>query len=567
MDYLSLKAAVQEASRKIEGKRVTDAYQLSAREVRFLLAGGAELILSINPSRGGVFLPESASEPHHDKVHTSTNLTELLRARIKGSVLTSIKIPEPGERIVQLAFAPGWPDRSGDPVIVILEIMGRHSNLLILDKDRIVAALKTVSAGKSRTRPVITGEAYQPPPPLTGIPINRIGKDSLPDPSDSGAMQKLMDTVSGLSPHTASQALLAGRGRNKEALFDALERMDQESSGKNGYILRSGGKTYLTSFEPIRLEETDTVDLYEPFSRAALAWRYSETTGDEVKEPLDRDTHLLLSRKEQINKALKQLEREKERCRDFKEVRNMAELLLINAGIIEQGASSVTLPDPYGEDEPVTVPLDPKYTPQENANRLFSWARRQERGLKELESRGKKLGKDLDQLENALSAIKEKNDPEPARKILGNVDVKGKGGPGGPADQLYKGPGRRKVVDGFTILVGKSATDNDKVTFKAAGPNDLWLHARDYPGSHVVIITDKKQVPDNVLYAAASLAAEGSAAKNDTAPEIMVTERKWVKKLKGGKPGQVTVERFKSVRPRTRAPGVRSRGKKGQKND
>jgi predicted ribosome quality control (RQC) complex YloA/Tae2 family protein len=78
----------------------------------------------------------------------------------------------------------------------------------------------------------------------------------------------------------------------------------------------------------------------------------------------------------------------------------------------------------------------------------------------------------------------------------------------------------------------------------------------------VVIITGKKQVPDKVLYAAAALAAEGSGAKNDTAPEIMVTERKWVRKLKGGKPGQVTVERFRSIRPRNQESGIRNQKKK-----
>jgi predicted ribosome quality control (RQC) complex YloA/Tae2 family protein len=98
--------------------------------------------------------------------------------------------------------------------------------------------------------------------------------------------------------------------------------------------------------------------------------------------------------------------------------------------------------------------------------------------------------------------------------------------------------------------VGKSSTDNERVTFKAAGPNDLWLYARDYPGSHVVILTEKRTVPDTVLYKAASLAAAGSGARNDTAPEIMVAEKKWVRKLKGGKPGQVTVEKFRSIRPR-----------------
>jgi predicted ribosome quality control (RQC) complex YloA/Tae2 family protein len=81
----------------------------------------------------------------------------------------------------------------------------------------------------------------------------------------------------------------------------------------------------------------------------------------------------------------------------------------------------------------------------------------------------------------------------------------------------------------------------------------------------VVILTEKRQVPDRVLYAAAAMAAAGSGAKNDTAPEIMVTERKWVRKLKGGKPGQVTVERFRTIRPRTDSPKAKDQRPKGKK--
>jgi predicted ribosome quality control (RQC) complex YloA/Tae2 family protein len=566
MDFLSLKASVLESARKSTGQRVTESFQLSVHEVLLRFGKGPALLLSIHPSKGGIFLLEEEERAHLKTMRSTSNLTELLRARIKGAVLTSMEIPVPGERIVHFYFAPGWPDRTGVPVTVVLEIMGRHSNLLVLENDRILAAFKTVPPDKSRTRPVVPGDLYHSPPPRNGMPRDQLRVDSLPEPGSPVARQQLMDTVSGLSPHTASQALLAAPGKNKEALFDALERMEQESNGETGYILRSRGKSFLTSFQPEKLEEADIIEMYEPFSRAAMAWRGSDSLRSDsliagIKDSPDRIAQVLASRIDHISSALKQLVKEKERCQGFSKSRAMAEVLLINASGIETGLSSVTLSDPYGGKELITVPMDPKHTPQENANRLFSKARRLERGLSELESRDKELQNELGRLEAALEALVENGDPEPARKILGDMGEI-QHGSGTKVTSVYKGPGRRKVVEGFTILVGRSATDNDKVTFKAAGPRDLWLHARDYPGSHVVIISGKKQVPDNVLYAAAALAAEGSGAKNDTAPEIMVTERKWVKKLKGGKPGQVTVERFKSIRPRIQNPESRSREKK-----
>jgi predicted ribosome quality control (RQC) complex YloA/Tae2 family protein len=227
----------------------------------------------------------------------------------------------------------------------------------------------------------------------------------------------------------------------------------------------------------------------------------------------------------------------------------MAEALLINAGRVKMGLTSVQLPDPYEAGNTLTIPLDRAKSPQTNANDLFGSARRLQRGLEEVRLKRADLEDKIRTVQKALQALVERKDMGPAAKVLKgeDLDPAKKGRRSGAA---HRGPGRRYIVEGFTILVGRSSTDNEKVTFRAAGPNDLWLHARDYPGSHVVVITEKKQVPDKVLYTAGSLAAEGSGARNETAPEIMVTERKWVRKLKGGKPGQVTVERYRTIRPR-----------------
>ncbi|MDF1536646.1 MAG: NFACT family protein [bacterium] len=559
MDYLSLQAAATEAQLTVKSRKVTDAFQLSSSEAVFVLGKGPALLLSIDPGKGGIFLPEGV-EPDR----SSSNLTDLLRARIRGAVLQDVEIPQPGERIVHFTFAPGWPDRKGAPILVVLEVMGRHSNLLVLEEGRILAAFKNVPPEKSRVRPVVPGNRYLSPPERSGTPLGELAAHLLPEPGAPDARNELLKTVRGLSPYTVSQALARASGGGKQALCSALEEMGREASGGKGYILRSEGRGWLSPFEPLKGREDDTVELYEPFSRAALAWRGPEPDGGPRAQPAAQTlVSALESMIVHITSSLEHLESERDRCLGFRKTRAMAEILLINASDIVPGSPSATLSDPYGGEEPVTIALDPEISPHENANRLFAAARRLERGLTELESRKNELGDELHRLEMARTALLEHGDPEPARKILGNDRSPGHGRSGLTAER-HRGPGRRKVVDGFTILVGKSATDNEKVTFRAAGPNDLWLHARDYPGSHVVILTGRRQVPDKVLYAAASLAAQGSGAKNDTAPEIMVTERKWVRKLKGGKPGQVTVERFKTLRPGTSSPKTKAQSPKGK---
>jgi hypothetical protein len=197
----------------------------------------------------------------------------------------------------------------------------------------------------------------------------------------------------------------------------------------------------------------------------------------------------------------------------------------------------------------------------ENADLMFAEAHRLRRGIGETSARRKIIEEELSTVGRSIEALLERGDPASARALLGREAGQGPGkGPG--KFRSYKGPGKRFTAGDFTILVGRSAIDNERVTFSAAGPHDLWLHARDYPGSHVVILTGKRKVPDNVLYRAAELAANASGARDEDAPEIMVTQRKWVKKPKGSKPGKVTVERFRTIRPRMQEPESRSQKKK-----
>jgi predicted ribosome quality control (RQC) complex YloA/Tae2 family protein len=567
MDYLSLKAAVTEIARIFSGHTISDAWQAGKSEVVLVQRKGPGLVLSIDPVRPGIYLLEKDHLPER----TPSPFTDLLRARIKGTTLGTIEITEPGERVVNLTFAAAWPVKKGVPLKIILEVMGRRSNLMLIKEGLILQPLRAVPKEKSPVRPVIAGETYIAPPRQAGTPVEDVtAEDTLP-PGSMDDAAAIRNVILGLSPYTAAQALSQALKEPSEGFSGAvpdlvrvLVKMVASSTGERGFLHITGGKAHLSPFEPEPVSDWDKIDSFTPFSEAAKAWRSTSSpdaaeNGDE-NERLERGLGDLLKR---INSALEHVDAEEERCQGHDELRIMAETLLIHAGRIHPGLESISLPDPYDPGIELTVPLDRTKSPQENANDLFVQARRLKRGLEETRSRRDSLVKDQEEAQQALEAITGKDDPDPARKLLGPSQPEPR--KGGKGKQFsYDGPGRRHTVDGFTILVGKSSTDNENVTFKAAGPNDLWLHARDYPGSHVVIITEKRHVPDKVLYEAAALAAAGSGARNDTAPQIMVTERKWVRKLKGGKPGKVTVERFKTIRPRANSPKAKTQRPKGK---
>ena len=547
MDYLSLKAAVAEASKKLSGTKISDAWQTGRNEVVLLGRKGPGLVLSIEPAHPGLFLLDRDHLPERDV----NPFTDLLRARIKGTTLGEITVPEPGERIVHVTAAAAWPAKKDKPLTIVLEVMGRRSNLMVLEEDRIIQPLRTVPAVKSPARPVMGGEQYVPPPPQAGIAIEDLtAEDSVFTKTlpDAGELRHL---VRGLSPYTASQAItLAASSSGKTGLYQALSAMAASCTGEMGFLHDRGGKLHLVPFEPVPDPGDEGTESFEPFSAASARWRDIVSTDEDAGlSETGRLERGLKQRLSHIDASLVKLNAEREKCTSHDEFRVMAETLLIHTGQLPPGSESVTLPDPYDPGLKITISLDPSKSPQDNANELFTRARRLKRGLEETEARQRKLQAEREEVSEALKTLTEHGDPEPAEKIFpAGTDLRVKGGK--HRQPVYGGPGRRYYVEGFTILVGKSSTDNEKVTFTAAGPSDLWLHARDYPGSHVVIITNKRHVPDEVLYKAANLAAAGSGARNDTAPEIMVTERKWVKKLKGGKPGQVTVERFRTIRPR-----------------
>ncbi|NRD46376.1 DUF814 domain-containing protein [Corallococcus sp. AB004] len=293
--------------------------------------------------------------------------------------------------------------------------------------------------------------------------------------------------------------------------------------------------------QPSRLEpkEDDTLPRLQAAERV-LGQKDRTSRADTIRRRLAQPYRARLKRS---SRTLEKVRAETQRGPEAEKHREVGELLAQNLHRLKRGASQVTLTS-YTEAgvEEVQVKLDPKRTPKEEADWHFHQYRRLLRGVEQARHREAELAREVAHAQTALSQIEAMDDAA----LLAQVEVlqvtQGEEGPkGGLPFKEYVGHG------GARIWVGRGAEDNDQLTFKVARPWHLWLHARGLPGSHVVVPVEKNaEVAQEVLLDAAHLALHHSGAKGEPRGEVSYMPVKFVRKLKGAAPGQVTYAREKT---------------------
>jgi len=242
---------------------------------------------------------------------------------------------------------------------------------------------------------------------------------------------------------------------------------------------------------------------------------------------------------------------------DAEEHRRVGELLLANIGSAERRGQTVLLTDYYAEDAPrIELEVDEQSTLQEEAARRFARYTKARRAAQEINRRLAALEAELDLLEaraEELENIISDGDTE----VLSVFEGEGEGQQKAPraaassskkSAESVAGARRYRSSDGYEILVGRTSRDNDQLTFRVARPSDLWLHAADYPGSHVVVRNPtRKEIPHRTIVEAAQLAANFSQARRDAKVNVHYTQRKFLAKPKGAQPGLVRMSSFRSI--------------------
>jgi predicted ribosome quality control (RQC) complex YloA/Tae2 family protein len=557
-DMLALAAMTDEINERIAGGQVQRILQPAESSIGFgIYASGQQrwLLLSADSRAARVSI---ASERLAKAFPTPSPFVMLLRKYLEGRRLLPAE-QMPGERVLILSVS------ADDSVRLVAEIMGKHSNLILLDAaDRILGALKTIPPRLSRVRPVLPGRPYRPPPARERDgslfpPGPRIDPALEPAaarellggvPTETSVRAALLGLLPGASPFLAGQiALRAGADPDRKLHDSAVHTLVETASSLYRLLTNRRWEPHtfidgrdrcdFAPYRPVGVENMAAV----PTMSAAVERCLS---GSERKDPLAGPRADLARELERARRAAERrvasMQAGLAAAAQADEARIRGQLILTYSHDVEPGADTLSLPDMGLE-----IPLDPALSPQANAERAF----RRYAKLRDAAARLPALIADA-RAEAArladLTVFVRLADSEGTLRDL-QREITGPGRDRQTGRPAKRGPLRYRSGP-FRALVGRNARENEEVTFRLAGRGDLWLHARERTGAHV-ILRDGASAPEDVVLAAAALAGFYSEGRADSRVPVDVTSPRAVRKMQGGPPGRVSYrdERTLSVEP------------------
>jgi len=446
---------------------------------------------------------------------------------------------------------------------IILEIMGKHSNLILINSEKkILGALKHVGSSVSRYRQVLPGKDYMPPPGELKVDLRDLDEASFDrlwrEHVDNSALKQwLMGTFSGFGPFLADEIVARSNGerdcvRNemlhlskmvKTATYEPMFTTDELGMGIMVYPIPSAQFPADRQHARVSINEALDALFRSLVTRSAL--------GEERTQTLTAIRRAMASRKQ----TLKSIARTVEESQKAERYKQIGEIILANLHAIKKGAKSVVLADFFDpEMQEIKIEIDEKLEPQANAERYFKRYRKARDSVASSESRRSLIESNIARLESALKECESATTIESLRKLRAGLTSSGllrQEVSVEKQESEFDGHRIRRFVtpDGWEMLYGENSTSNDYLTQKVARPNDVWLHARQITGAHVIIrmVGRKIGAPRPVLLQAAKIAAMNCDAKHSSLVPIDYTLRKYVHKPRGSAPGFVIYRNEKTI--------------------
>ncbi|HEX7317029.1 MAG TPA: NFACT family protein [Pyrinomonadaceae bacterium] len=489
MNEQLIEEVLEELRPALSGRPWGKVFQLSANTlaVDFRTGDGRYLLLSADPSRPRLHLIARTVRELERASLAPTQFALFLRKALGGATLRALT-KDAGERVVRFEFSV--PDALGEEhgATLVAQLTGRSSNLFLLDeRGRVRIALRP-ARGEGQTE----GEVYGPPEPPAG---------AAPRAGETARKR--------VGPDIPREGFAS--------LSEALDRYHLRQESERAFDARAGAAT-----ARVRQQIANQRKLRDNLGR--------DLTGHG----------------------------------DAEEHKRAGDLLLANIGTAVRAGGRVRVTDFYAEDAPtVELEIDENRTLQEEAARRFARYTKAKRAAREIAERLEKIEPELAALEARREELERivaaRDEAALAAFVGGKTD---EGTRDGRSLPLAREKGSRKSSaekgrtlrryrssDGYEIVVGRGARENDELTFRVARSYDTWMHAADYPGSHVVVRARGKDdaVPHRTLVEAARLAAQFSQARKDAKVAVNYTQRKFVSKPRGAAPGLVYLSSFRTL--------------------
>ena len=446
-----------------------------------------------------------------------------------------------------------------------IELAGKNSNLILSRDGLIIDAARRVGFNSSRVRQIVPGIPYLPPPqrsrlnPLQEMPVNIIA--AIVAQTDLTLDKALMASLDGIGPLGLAEWLYRAELEPKRkvatrsttelsrllaVLTSLVSPMGQIPTAAFVAMDNTGRFLAVANFEPLHL----TASRIERFPSLNQAIEFAASLSAAPKTNLHQETlKKVRAEMEKLERKLVLLGKElvdSQRATDF---RQLADLLMTNLHMLQPGLTSISLLAPLADGTELNIELDPSLTPMQNIQRYYKKYARAKRAQELIQLQIEQSRQDVEYLEGVALSLVEVISQQEVQEIMQELRETGYL-PASGRTKIHARPSEpRKILldSGAVILVGRNNRQNDLVTFKHAQPRDLWFHTKEIPGSHVVlrINTGSPQAAD--IEKAALLAAWFSKARYSANIPVDYTERRYVKKPSGAKPGFVIYEKQKTL--------------------
>lgn len=518
----------------------------------------AELIITIRAQRHNYALLLSAN-PTYPRVQVTevpftnpavpTNFTMTMRRYLDGAILEGVE-QVGNDRIIRLTF--NTRDELGDSqrLLLISEIMARHSNISLVNEKtgKIIDTVKHVGADQNRVRLLLPGATFiMPPKQDKADPYlpNQIYSDLVRQYQEPAELAKQLQAhYEGLGHDTARD--LADRLLASDHLPTTYQQFIQHFDQPDPVIIDDRKKDFM-AFPP--LNAAGELQHFTTLSALLDSYYQQKAQQDRSKELAGQVLKVIKNELKKDRRKVKKLNQQLADASQADQYRIRGEILTTYLGKLTPGMDAITLPNFYDDNKPLKISLSPELSPSRNAQKYFTKYDKLKASVAHVNEQLKLANAEIEYFENIQNQI-ELASPADIQEIRLELQQEGY------IKRKHKGKKQRKVraskpeqfhtSDGTVVLVGKNNLQNDRLSFKTANKNEIWLHVKDIPGSHVVIRDTNPS--DETILEAAQLAAYFSKGRDSDNVPVDYLPAKRLRKPNGAKPGFVTFTGQKTLR-------------------
>ena len=550
-DAFTLRYLCEELNEIFSGGKVNKITQPSNDDLVLTIYTGKrtqKLLLNVNPASPRIGVIDNEGE----SPLTAPNFCMLMRKHLLSATVESISLVG-FDRIVKIDLMASAEFFDAVRKTIYVELMGRYSNIILTENGKILGGNRGINMFDNGVRPLIVGQNYVfPPVGEKKLPTDISLKEIFENCQEFGFANLIVKHVQGIALSTAKEIEKAFLERKNSSLN--LSDGELAFNCLNDYIVN-------TKKQPcVLFDDNSAIDVcVYPYQHATKIKQFSTLYEAEefyfnqknkeklFKNKKDRLSSIINTAIKKVKKRLVAISSKEKDAESAEENRIKGELILANVYRIKQGETKCTL-DNYYDGTQVEIVLDSRLSPAKNAENYYKKYNKQKRTLIALKPQREQAESELNYylaVSDEIALCEDINELSFIQAELEKVGliverkVAQKKKPVETFCRVYD-------VFGFKVRAGRNNTENDKLTFTSS-PNDVWVHAKDYHSTHVLIETNGKKVPEKVLIVASQICAYYSKGREGGKTEIVYTERKNVKKPPKSKPGFCIYDNFNSI--------------------